>query len=318
MLNARHALLLKAALAIAVLTFPAAALAQVYPAKTVSIVVPFSAGSVTDIMARIISDEARKQWGQPVIVVNRPGLAGNASVANAVPDGYTLMLTANAHTVLGVNEKIAFDPIKDFVGITRVASAPLCLVVPADFPAKNLRELIALAKNKPGTLNVASPGIGGATYIAAAVFMDAAGINIAHISYKGGPDSAMAVVTGEAHMFFAPITLVKGFIETGRLRAIAMGAPARLAQLADVPTYAEAGMKFDYDAWFGLMAPAGVPAAIIEKINRDVVRMLEAPEVRAKFETQAFLARSDTPEQFQRIMREEAARYAGLLRDGKK
>src|SRR5262245_32984786 len=155
---------------------PAETSAQNYPSQRVTIVVPFGAGSVTDIMARILADEASKLWGQQVIVENRPGLAGTAAVAKAAPDGYTLMLTSNGHTVAAlVNKNLSFDPVKDFAGVTRVSSAPLYLIVNPDLPAKDLKELIALAKAKPGTLNFSSPGLASTTFIAGALFRKAAG-----------------------------------------------------------------------------------------------------------------------------------------------
>src|SRR5947208_5846079 len=202
-----------------------------YPNQRVTIVVPFGAGSVTDIMARIIADDLGKRWNQNVIVENRPGLAGTVSVAKAPADGYTLMLTSNGHTVAGlVNKNLPFDPVKDFAGITRVSSAPLYLIINPKVPAKTLKELIDLAKAKPGTLNFSSPGLASTTFIAGALFRKAAGINIVHVPFKSAPDAVTAVVRGDAQMYFAPVNLSKEMAEAGKVRALAAVTPRRIPE----------------------------------------------------------------------------------------
>src|SRR5438132_1846542 len=257
----------------------APASAQNFPTQRVTIVVPFGAGSVTDIMARILADELSKRWGQQVLVENRPGLAGTVGVAKAAPDGYTMMLTSNGHTVAGlVNKNLPFDPVKDFSGITRVSSAPLYLIINPEVPAKNLKELIDLAKAKPGTLNFSSPGLASTTFIAGALFRKAAGINIVHVPFKSAPDAVTAVVRGDAQMYFAPVNLSKEMAEAGKVRAIAAVTAARIPEMPDVPTFKEAGLDYVYDSWFGLMEPAGVPRPVMEKINHYVVQILQSPE----------------------------------------
>src|SRR4051812_22131472 len=178
------------------------ALAQTdYPNQRVTIIVPFGAGSVTDIMARIIADDLGKRWNQQVIVENRPGLAGTVAVAKAPPDGYTLMLTSNGHTVAAlVNKNVSFDPVKDLAGIKRVSSSPIILITHPDVPAKNAKDLVALAKSKPGTLNFSSAGLASTTFIAGALFRKAAGIDIQHVPYKSAPDAVTAVVRGDSHI----------------------------------------------------------------------------------------------------------------------
>src|SRR4051812_42006382 len=179
-----------------------------YPNQRVTIIVPFGAGSVTDIMARIVADDLAKRWNQNVIVENRPGLQGTVAVAKAAPDGYTLMLTSNGHTVAGlVNKNLAFDPVKDFAGITRVSSAPLDLIVNPEVPAKDLKEVIQLAKARPGTLNFSSPGPASTTFIAAALFRHAAAVDIVHVPFKSAPDAVTAVMRGDVQMYFAPFNL---------------------------------------------------------------------------------------------------------------
>jgi tripartite-type tricarboxylate transporter receptor subunit TctC len=295
---------------------PAETSAQNHPNQRVTIVVPFGAGSVTDIMARILADEAGKLWGQQVIVENRPGLAGTAGVAKAAPDGYTLMLTSNGHTVAAlVNKNLPFDPVKDFAGITRVSSAPLYLIVTPSLPAKDLKELIALAKAKPGTLNFSSPGLASTTFIAGALFRKAAGIDIVHVPFKSAPDAVTAVVRGDAQMYFAPVNLSKEMAEAGKVRAVAAVTPRRIPVMPDVPTFREAGLDFVYDSWFGLLAPAGVPRPIIEKINHDVVQILRSPEVEAKLKQQFVLPVTDTPEQFDKIIRDETAKLTEVFKE---
>jgi tripartite-type tricarboxylate transporter receptor subunit TctC len=302
-----------AAAAIAV-TGPHAALS--FPTQRVTIIVPFGAGSVTDIMARIVADETSRRWGQQVIVENRPGIAGTASVAKSPPDGYTLMVTSNGHTVLGlVNKNLPFDPVKDFAGITRVSSAPLCLIVNPDLSAKNLKEVLDLAKAKPGTLNFSSPGLASTTFIAGALFRKAAGINIVHVPFKSAPDAVTAVVRGDAQLYFAPVNLSKEMAEGGKVRAIAVPSPTRLPEIPDVPTFREAGLDFVYDSWFGLMTQAAVPREIISKINQDVVSILQTPEVKAKLAAQFLVGASDTPEQFDKVIRDETVHLTEVFKE---
>src|ERR1043165_2351356 len=202
------------------------AAAQDYPNQRVTIIVPFGAGSVTDLMARILADDLAKRWGQQVIVENKPGLAGTVAAAKAPPDGYTLMLTSNGHTVAAlVNKNLPFDPIKDFAGITRVCSSPLMLITNPDLPAKSVKDLLALAKEKPGKLNFSSAGLASTTFLAGAVFRKAAAINIVHVPYKGAPDAVTAVMRGDAQMYFVPVNLAKELVEGGKVNAL-VAAPA--------------------------------------------------------------------------------------------
>ena len=293
----------------------APASAQNFPNQRVTIVVPFGAGSVTDIMARIIADEASKRWGQQVLVENRPGLAGTVGVAKAAPDGYTLMLTSNGHTVAGlVNKNLPFDPVKDFHGITRVSSAPLYLIINPEVPAKDLKELIALAKAKPGTLNFSSPGLASTTFIAGARFRQAAGIDIVHVPFKSAPDAVTAVVRGDAQMYFAPVNLSKEMAEAGKVRAIASATAQRIPEMPNVPTFKEAGLDYVYDSWFGLMVPAGVPRDVVAKLNKDIVAILQSPEVKDKLAKQFVIGVTDTPEQFDKIIKDETANLTEVFK----
>jgi tripartite-type tricarboxylate transporter receptor subunit TctC len=287
-----------------------------YPSQRVTIVVPFGAGSVTDIMARILADDLNRRWNQPVIVENRPGLAGTVAVAKAPADGYTLMLTSNGHTVAAlVNKNLPFDPVKDFAGITRVSSAPLILITYPETPAKNLKDLVALAKSKPGTLNFSSPGLASTTFIAGALFRKAAGIEIQHVPYKSAPDAVTAVMRGDAQMYFAPVNLSMEMAKAGKVNAMAAATPKRLSEMPDVPTFTEAGVPFVYDSWFGLMTQAGVPRPIVEKINKDVTDALKSPEIEAKLKAQFVVPVIDTPEGFDKIIRTETADLTELFKE---
>jgi tripartite-type tricarboxylate transporter receptor subunit TctC len=290
--------------------------AQSWPTQRVTIVVPFGAGSVTDIMARILADDLAKRWNQQVIVENRPGIAGTAGVAKAAPDGHTLLLTSNGHTVANLVSKTApFDAVKDFAGITRVCNVPLYLISHPGTPAKNLKEIIALAKEKPGTLNFSSPGLASTTFIAGALFRNKAGINIVHVPYKSAPDAVTAVIQGNAHMYFAPVNLSKEMAEAGKVIAIAAATEKRIPDMPNVPTFTEAGLPYVYDSWFGMLAPKATPKEVVEKINKDVVASIKSAEVDAKFKAQFVLPVTDTPAAFDKIIASETANLTQVFKE---
>jgi len=214
--------------------------AETYPNQVVRIVVPFSAGSISDGLARILAEKLADEWKQQVIVENRPGLPGTTGVAKSAPDGYTLMLTSNGHTIAGaINKSIQFDPVKDFAGVSRAAAVPLVAIVPPDLPAKTLNDFITLAKERPGQLNFSSAGVASTSYLSAEIFKQDAKINILHIPYKGAPEATTAVIRNDAQMYFAPIPATQELSATGKVRAIAINTAARVPQLPDVPTIAE-------------------------------------------------------------------------------
>jgi tripartite-type tricarboxylate transporter receptor subunit TctC len=297
-----------AAMTAASIVATASASAQSWPTQRVTVVVPFGAGSVTDILARIFAEEMGRRWGQQVIVENRPGLAGTAAVAKAAPDGYTLMVTSNGHTVAGLVTKDApFDPVKDFAGITRLGSAPLFLITHPDVPAKTVKEVIELAKKEPGKLNFSSPGLASTTFIAGAQFRRIAGINIVHVPFRSAPDAVTAVIRGDAQFYFAPINLARDQSEAGKVRAIAAATEKRIPELPNVPTFTEAGLPFVYDSWFGLMAPAGVPKPVLDKISNDWADALKNPEMDARIKGQFLIGVSDTPAAMDKIVKDETA-----------
>lgn len=295
--------------------------AQTYPTQQpVRIVVPFSAGSATDILARIVADKLSEKWHHSVVVENRPGLPGTTTVAKSAADGYTLMLTSNGHTIAGViNKSLSFDPVKDFVGITPVASVPVVMIVPPDSPAKTVKEFIELAKANPGKLNFASPGLGSSTFIAAALFTAAAKIDMVHVPYKGAPEAVTSVMRGDTQMYFTPINVGAELVQAGKVRALAVATGERNPTMKDIPTIAESGLPgFKYDSWFGLLAPAKTPREIIVKVNRDLVEILKTDDIKAKFAAQGVYAMPLTPEAFDKIIVDDTAKLAEIFKDGAK
>jgi tripartite-type tricarboxylate transporter receptor subunit TctC len=308
------------AVAVATILTAAAASAQdaaKYPDKLVRIVVPFSAGSMTDLLARVVAERLQTRWGKEVVVENRPGLAGASSVAKGVAaDGYTLMLTSNGHTVIShLNKNLAFDPIKDFVGIAQVATTPLILVVPPDSPVKSVKELVDMARAKPGDLNYSSAGLGSTTGIAGALFRQVAKVDIVHVPFKGLPETHTAIIRGDVAMGFSFFSAAGDLILSGKVKPLAVTAPARLKVLPDVPTFAEAGLpEFQYDSWFGILAPAGVPEAIVAKASSEISAVVQLPEVKARFEPQGAIMVSTSLERFNQIIRDDTARYSTLFK----
>lgn len=296
----------------------AGAQAQPYPNQPVKIVVPFSAGSATDILARAISDKLAERLGQNVIVENRPGLPGTTTVAKSAPDGYTLMLTSNGHTIAGViNKSLSFDPVKDFSGVTPVANVPLALIVPPDSTTKTVKDLIAEAKANPGKLNFSSPGLGSSTFIAAALFKEAAGIDIVHVPYKGAPESVTAVVRGDAQMYFAPVNVSTELMIAGKVRGIAVATGSRVPTMKDVPTISESGLPgFKYDAWFGVMVPAGTPKPIIARLNKEIVDILKMPDVIERLAGTGSVPLTSSPEEFDKVIAGDTAKLGQMFKDG--
>ena len=292
-----------------------ACLAHSWPTQPVKIIVPLSAGSVTDILARALSDRLQRVWGQTVIVENRPGIAGTASVAKTEADGATLLMTSNGHAVLGVmNKNLSFDPLADFVAITQVASVPFVLIASPSFEARTLAELITAARARPGKLNFASPGLGTSAHILSELFKSAAAIDVVMVPYKGAPDAHTGVLRGDAQMFFSAVNIGVEYIASGKVHPIAIAARTRHAKLPALPTIAEAGLTgFSYDAWFGLMARSGTPRAIVEQIARDVAAVIGEPDVQTSFDRQGLVAVIAGPERFDRMLREDTERFGRLF-----
>src|SRR5262245_16550722 len=303
--------------AAALLAAGSQALAQSYPAQRVTIVVPFAAGSITDGLARILADKLGTMWKQQVIVENKPGIPGTAGVAKSAPDGYTLMLTSNGHTIAAaITKSLPFDPVKDFAGITQVVSAPLVAIVPPDLPVKTLKDFIDLAKQKPGTLNFGSAGVASTTYLATEVFKQQANINIIHVPFRGAPEAVTAAVRGDVQLYFAPLPNSLELSQGNKVRALAVNSAARVKPWPDLPTVAESGVpSYKYDAWFAVMAPAGTPKPILNKVSQDIAAVLKMPDVVEKLEKQGSFPVTNTPDEFDVILKNDTERYTKLLKD---
>ena len=290
--------------------------AQAYPNQVVRIIVPFSAGSITDGLARILADKLGDLWKQQVIVENRPGLPGTTAVAKSAPDGYTLMLTSNGHTIASaINKSIQYDPVKDFAGVSRVAAVPLVAIVPPDFPGKTLKDFIAAANEKPGQLNFSSAGVASTSYLSAEIIKQEGKINIVHVPYKGAPEATTAVIRNDVQMYMAPIPSTQELTATGKVKALAINSAKRVPQLPDVPTVAETLPNYKYESWFGVLAPAGTPQAILTKVSEDIAKVLEMPDVREKLLAQGSIPSPTTPAEFDAINKSDTERYGKILKD---
>ena len=289
--------------------------AQAYPSQMVRIVVPFSGGSMTDILARTVAEKLATKWKQQVIVENRPGIAGVSSIAKGPTDGSQIMLTSNGHSVVGVvNKNLGFDPIKDFAAISRVATTAVILIVPPDAPFKTLAEFIAAAKAKPDGLSYSSAGVGSSTGIAAELFKSLTGAKMVLIPHRGQPESQISVMRGDTNMAFTFFNVGGDLIQSGKLRALAVTGKARLPQLPDVPTFAEAGLPdFAYDSWFGMLAAGATPKPIVSQIARDLAEVLRDPALIQQYAAQGVTIASSAPDAFEAELRSDSERYGKLV-----
>lgn len=313
----RRTLALAASLA---LVSPLAAQAQAgYPNKPIRVIVPFAAGSTTDIIARAIADKMSASMGQQLVIDNRGGASGTIGqqvVATAAPDGYTIMVHSSSHTVSpSTFAKLPFDTEKDFVGVTPISSTPNVLVMS---PAKNIKtlgELLAAARAKPGSMNFASAGQGSATHLNAEKFKLAAKIEATNIPFKGSAEAVTEVMAGRVDYYFSPIAPVIGQIRNGQLVALAVGSPKRATALPQVPTTAEAGVPgSEFNFWIGMMAPAKTPRDIVNRLHDEVVKALNTPEVKERFATLGADAWTLKPEQFDAYIHEEIKTNAVLVK----
>jgi len=288
-----------------------------FPTQIVRIIVPFSAGSVTDILARTITDKLAERWGQHVIVENKPGIAGTGAAAKAAPDGHNLMLTSNGHTIIGlVNKNLNFDPLGDFVGVVQIASMPMIMIVPNELPATTLKDFISHVRARPKQFNFASSGLASTAFIGAELFRQTAGLDMTHVPYRGSPEAQTAVMRNDAQMFFTLWNVGSDLIQARKVRALAVTTDIRLAALPDVPTFAEGGLpEFAYDAWFGILAPAGTPQPTVDKINEDVATVLAMADVRARLATQGVIFEKKSAANFNRALARDAARFRDLFKE---
>ena len=287
-------------------------LAQSYPTKPVRIVVPFTAGSATDILARTVGQKLSELWGQPVVIDNRPGAGGTigaAIVAKSPGDGYTLLVHSAAHAYNpAIYSNLTYDTIKDFVEVVPLAGQPNVLVVAPSTGMKTVADLIAAAKQKPGALNFGSAGNGSGTHINGEKFKLAAGIDVLHIPYKGTPEALTDTMAGRVTYFFSPISAALPQVREGKLVALGVSTAKRSSVLPSVPTVAESGLPgFDYNLWVGMFAPASTPADLVERINKDVLRALATPEAKERLAALGADAMPMTPAEFKKFVQDEIA-----------
>ena len=292
---------------------------QAYPTRPVRMIIPFTAGSATDLLARRIALKMTDTWGQQVVVDNRPGGGGTLAtgiVAKATPDGYTLLVHSIAYAMnAALYTKLPFDPVKDLIAVSQIAVSTSLLVVSPKLGVTSVKELIALAKQKPGHLNYSSSGVGSGTHLNGEQFRFAAGIDVVHIPYKGVPEQLIDTVTGRIHYFMSPLVPALPFIRDGRLLPLAVTTVRRTPVLPDVPTMAEAALPgYEYQAWFGVFAPARTPPAVVDKISREVARIVGLADIKKQFEVQGEEARGTTPEEFDRFVRGEIEKYRKLVK----
>jgi tripartite-type tricarboxylate transporter receptor subunit TctC len=292
---------------------------QGYPVKPVRLVVPFTPGSATDILARTFGQKLSEIWGQPAIVENHPGAGGTIGagiVAKAPPDGYTLLVHSAAQAYNpSIYPSLSYDTVKDFVEVVPLAGQPNVLVVAPSTGYKTVGDLIAAAKKKPGELNFASAGTGSGTHINAEKFKLAAGIDVVHIPYKGTPEALTDTMTGRVTYFFSPISAALPNVREGRLVALGVSTAKRSSALPNVPTIAESGLPgFDYNLWVGMFAPAGTPADIVDKINRDIGRALQTPEVKERLAALGADPMPMTPAEFSKFVHDEIDGSAKVIK----
>lgn len=296
--------------------------AQGYPNKPVRIIVPFPPGGATDIVTRLAAQKLTEAWGQSVVVENRGGAGGNIggeAAAKSAPDGYTLFMTSGSIVTANqyIYKKMPFDPAKDLIPITNVASGPQVIVVNPSFPAKTLKEFIDAARARPGALNYGHAGIGTQTHLAAENFLYAANLNVTSIPYKGEGPAMTDLIANQINMVTANIAGAIGSVNQGKLRALAVTGKQRSPQLPNIPTVAETLPGFENIGWFGLMAPAGTPKEVVDKVYRDTAKVIDTTEMRARFYVLGMVPVGNTPEQFADAIREESARWAKVVHERK-
>ena len=311
--------ILRAALIAIGALLAANALAQGYPAKPVKVVVPYPPGGPTDIVARLVSQKLAEQTGQQFVVENRAGAGGNIgaeAVARAPADGYTLLVATTAHAINpSLFKSLGYDLQKDFAPVSQLTGGPLVIVVNPSLPAKNVRELIALARSKPGGLNLASSGNGQSTHLSAELFSSMAGIKMNHVPYKGSAPALTDVIAGQADLMFDTMLSAMPQAKTGKLRALAVTSAARSPAAPDLPTVAESGLPgYEAIAWNGLLAPAGTPKDVVAKLNAELKRTLDLPEVKERFAAQGFGAAWGPPEKFAAFLQSELAKWAKVVK----
>jgi len=310
---------MRAAVALAIgLCAAAPCLAQTYPIHQIDLVVPFVAGGTTDTVARLIGQRFADKWGQPAVVNNRPGggsSIGTALAAKAAPDGHTLLVTTIAFAINASLQKQPFDAVKDFAPITEIASIPLMLVVHNSLPVHSIKEFIAYSKAQPAGLDYATSGPGTSTHLAAEMFKTMTGANLVHVPFKGNAEVLNALLGGHVKVHFALTASTLQHVRSGALRVLAVTTEQRLPDLPDVPTIAELGYSgYEISSWQGVFAPAGTPKDIIDRLNGEIVAMLQTPEVQARITREGALPVGSSPEQWSVRFKNEVDKWAKVAR----
>jgi tripartite-type tricarboxylate transporter receptor subunit TctC len=317
--NAQRLSALAAAVAAATLSVPASAADAPYPTKPIRIVIGFSAGSVVDVSARIVGQKLYESWKQQIIADNRPSAGGIVAaqlVADANPDGYTLLSVSASHAIApAMYSKLPYDTIKDFAGITTTVNVPSLLVASSALGVKNTKDLIAMAKAKPGQLLFSSGGIGSSTQFVAEIFNNMAGISASHVPYKGIPEALADVAAGRINYTISPVANSVAFAKEGKVIPLGVTGTKRIPPLPDVPTIAESGVPgFSYGTWFGLLAPAKTPRPIINQLNAEVTRILNLPDVRERWTALGGEAVPIKPEAFDKYIAEQIALFTKIAK----
>ena len=297
-----------------------ASYAQNFPTRPLRIVVPYAAGGSTDVLARMVGQKLTAVLGQPVVIDNRTGagtIIATELVARAAPDGYPLLMaTPPLTSAAALYEKLPFDTARDFAAVTNIAATSNVLVVHPAVPAQSVKELIALAKANPGKFTFGSSGVGGASHLAVELFRSMAGIELLHVPYKGGSLAVTDLLGGRLTLMFANLTTVQGHIKTGRVRALAIGTAQRSLVVPDLPTVAAAGVPgYEANNWNGVVAPAGTPRAVIERLRREIKAAVDAPEMRERLLQNAFEPIADTPAEFARYLATERVKWGKVVRE---
>lgn len=291
---------------------------QVYPTKPIRIISPYPPGGTTDILARLLGPMLTKRWGEPVIVDNRPGgntIIGTEAMVKSPPDGHTLLSILTSHVIVPNLAPTPYDVVKDFAAVATIASTMLVLVVHPSVPARDLQELITLAKRKPGQLDYGSGGSGTVTHLAGEFFNILAGVKTQHIPYKGSAQALTDLMGGQIQMYFSPPIVAIPHMRSGRIKAIAVSGGTRLSALPQLPTAMESGLKdFDVKIWYGLLAPAATPRAIVDKLASEVAKILAMPDIREKLLSQGMDPFVSTPDQFAALIKADLAKYIRIIK----
>lgn len=303
----------------AMIALSTTAIAQDYPNKPIKIVVPFPAGQASDTISRIVGERLSKSLGQPVLIDNRPGAGGNIGTdvgAKSPPDGYTLTVATAALPISkNVYRKLPFDPEKDFVPITLMTITPLVLIARSDLAVKDVAGLVDYAKKNPGKLTYASSGTGTSHHLSGELFKTLAGIDMLHVPYKGSPPAHIDLMGGSVDIMFDNIVPVTPHIKSGKLKALAVTTKTRASSLPEIPTMAEAGFtNFEAVAWFGMLAPAGTPQTIVDRLNKEIVAILNTPEIKERLAAMGATVVADKPDEFARFISTEINKWAPIVK----